>query len=145
MWCCAILLPIVFQRDVIQDQHHAPIDEQHVQDSHQRAYAQGGAGDLSASSMGSAAALQVLKQFTSGSSGGSGSQTQLVSMAMAEASKLFDQSGGAASGDKQEAVNGAAMTVMKLMVQSKLSGAMGGGNSGGLGGLMGLVSESCRC
>ena len=60
---------------------------------------------------------------------------------MAEASKLFDQSGGASSGSKQDAVNGAAMTVMKLLVQSKFSGgAMGGENSGGLGSLMGLVS-----
>ena len=58
---------------------------------------------------------------------------------MAEASKLFDKTGGAASGNKQDAVNGAAMTVMKLLVQSKFSGAIGGGNSGGLGSLMGLV------
>lgn len=60
---------------------------------------------------------------------------------MAEASKLFDKSGGTSSGNKQDAVNGAAMTVMKLLVQSKFSGgAIGGGNSGGLGSLMGLVS-----
>jgi len=52
---------------------------------------------------------------------------------------LFDKSGGAASGNKQDAVNGAAMTVMKLLVQSKFSGAIGGGNSGGLGGLLSLV------
>jgi hypothetical protein len=62
-------------------------------------------------------------------------------MAMSEASKLFDQSGGAASGNKQDAVNGAAMTVMKLVVQSKFSGgSIGGGDSGGLGSMMGLVS-----
>ena len=62
-------------------------------------------------------------------------------MAMAEASKLFDSAGGAASGNKQDAVNGAAMTAMKLLVQSKFGGGvMGGGNSGGLGSLMGLVS-----
>jgi hypothetical protein len=35
---------------------------------------------------------------------------------MAEASKLFDTQ-GSASGQKQDAVNGAAMTVMKLLVQ----------------------------
>jgi hypothetical protein len=61
---------------------------------------------------------------------------------MAEATKLFDKSGGAASGNKQDAVNGAAMTVMKLLVQSKFSGAIGGGNSGGLGGLLSLVCPS---
>jgi hypothetical protein len=59
-------------------------------------------------------------------------------MAMAEATNLFESSGGAASGSKQDAVNGAAMTVMKLMVQSKFGG---GGSSGGLGGLMSLVSS----
>jgi hypothetical protein len=88
--------------------------------------------------------LQVLKKFTSGntgSSGSGGSQTQLISMAMAEATKLFDKSGGAASGNKQDAVNGAAMTVMKLLVQSKFSGAVGGGSSGGLGSLVSLVSD----
>ena len=63
---------------------------------------------------------------------------------MAEASNLFDKSGGASSGNKQDAVNGAAMTVMKLLVQSKFSGAIGGGNSGGLGSLMGLVSFGYR-
>lgn len=61
-------------------------------------------------------------------------------MAMSEAAKLFD-SKQASSGSKQDAVNGAAMTVMKLMVQSKLSGAVGGGNSGGLGSMMSLVSS----
>ena len=61
---------------------------------------------------------------------------------MAEASKLFDKFGGAASGNKQDAVNGAAMTVMKLLVQSKFSGGTtGGADSGGLGSLMGLVRQ----
>lgn len=93
--------------------------------------------------------VQILKQFTGGgshgtSTGGGGSQTQLISMAMAEATKLFDKSGGAASGNKQDAVNGAAMTVMKLLVQSKFSGAgtTGGSNSGGLSGLLSLVSST---
>nr|BDS00038.1 beta-flanking protein [Mycoleptodonoides aitchisonii] len=121
-----------------QEEHERPINEEHVQDAHRQAYQEGSASSLSAGSMGSAAALQVLKQFTSG--GGGGSQSQLISLAMAEASKLFENSGGASSGNKQDAVNGAAMTVMKLLVQSKLSGTVGGGNSG-LGGLMGLVSS----
>jgi hypothetical protein len=61
-------------------------------------------------------------------------------MAMAEATKMFDKSGG--KGDKQDAVNGAAMTAMKLLVKSKLGGspAVGGSNSGGLGSLLSLVS-----
>jgi hypothetical protein len=74
--------------------------------------------------------------FTSG--GGGGGQNQLVSMAMSEASNLFEQS-GASSGNKQQAVSSAAMTVVKLLVQSKFSGMIGGGNSGGLGSLMSVV------
>jgi hypothetical protein len=73
---------------------------------------------------------------------GGNTQSQLISLAMAEASKLFDKSGGSASGNKQDAVNGAAMTVMKLLLQSKLSGTTGGKDSGGLTGLMSLVSVS---
>lgn len=55
---------------------------------------------------------------------------------MAEATKLFDTFGGSAHGNKQDAVNGAGMTIMKLMVQSKLGGG------GGVSGLMSLVSSS---
>lgn len=90
-----------------------------------------------------------MKQFTSGSkdsstgsSGGGSSQTKLISLAMAEASKLFDKSGGTTSGNKQDAVNGAAMTVMKLFVQSKMGGGSsttGGSDSGGLGQLFKMV------
>lgn len=65
-------------------------------------------------------------------------------MAMSEAAKLFD-SKQTSSGNKQDAVNGAAMTVMKLIVQSKLGsmsgGLVGGGNSGGLSSLMSLASK----
>ena len=83
---------------------------------------------------------QIFKQFTSGGKGSSGgSKNDLISMAMAEASKLFDKS-GASSGGKQDAVNGAAMTVMKLLVQSKLKSTVGGSDSGGLGSLMSMVS-----
>ncbi|KAK0465620.1 uncharacterized protein EV420DRAFT_1637744 [Desarmillaria tabescens] len=125
-------------------EHNQPIDEDHVTNAHKKAYEEGSASSLSANSLGSAAALQALKKFTSGgsSSGGSGSQTELISLAMAEATKLFEKSGGAASGNKQDAVNGAAMTVMKLFVQSKMGGSTtGGANSGGLSGLLSLVSS----
>ncbi|TFK56664.1 hypothetical protein OE88DRAFT_1650064 [Heliocybe sulcata] len=126
-----------------KSQHSQPVDEQGVQDAHRKVYQEGDGSGLDASLLGSAAALQALKSFTSGggsSSGGGNMQTQLISMAMAEATKLFDNK-GAASGNKQDAVNGAAMTVMKLLVQSKFSGTTGGGNSGGLGSLMGLASK----
>ncbi|KAL0951530.1 hypothetical protein HGRIS_008214 [Hohenbuehelia grisea] len=134
-------------------EHEAPIDEDSAQRAHKKAYEEESPGGLSASSIGSAAALQVLKQFTSGSgsSESSGSraksQTDLISLAMAEATKLFDKSGGAASGNKQDAVNGAAMTIMKLLVQSKFGGGgttTGGSNSGGLGGLLSLASKFAK-
>ena len=72
------------------------------------------------------------------------SKTDLISLAMAEASKLFDKSGGSSHGNKQDAVNSAGMTIMKLMVQSKLSSGhtTGGKDSGGLSGLMSMVDSS---
>ncbi|EIM92233.1 uncharacterized protein STEHIDRAFT_117290 [Stereum hirsutum FP-91666 SS1] len=124
-----------------KQEHTQPVDEEAAQSAHRQAYHEGSASNLNASSMGSAAALQVLKQFTGGSGSGGGSQSQLISMAMAEASKLFDSSSGGSGGNKQEAVNGAAMTVMKLLVQSKFSGATGGSNSGGLSSMMSLASK----
>lgn len=80
--------------------------------AHQQAYGQGNAGGLDSSSMGAAAAMQVrsllfvvaytpllltalrqiMKKFTSGggdSGGGGNMQTQLISMAMSEASNLY--------------------------------------------------------
>ena len=121
------------------------VDEQGVQDAHRQAYNEGNSGSLPASSLGAAAAMQAFKNFTSGGGGGSSSggnmQSKLIGMAMAEASKLFD-SQGAAGGNKQEAVNGAAEMAMKLLLKSQMSSMIGGGNSGGLGGLASLVSPS---
>ncbi|KAF9270580.1 beta-flanking protein [Marasmius fiardii PR-910] len=132
-----------------QQDHEQPLDEEHVTKAHQQAYQENNPGNLSANSLGAAAAMQTLKQFTSGSGAGAssgGSQSQLISLAMAEASKLFDKSGGSASGNKQDAVNGAAMTVMKLLVQSKFGGAQatGGHNSGGLSGLLDMASKFAK-
>ena len=81
-----------------------------------------------------------MQKFTGGggSGGSGGSSSDLVSLAMAEASKLFDSAGGSAGGSKQDAINSAGMTIMKMVVQSKLGG---GGNSGGMGGLMSMVSS----
>ncbi|KAJ8702268.1 hypothetical protein PTI98_001003 [Pleurotus ostreatus] len=132
-----------------KDDQKKPVDEDDVQRAHKKVYEEGSTGGLSANLLGSAAAMQVLKNFVGGSEkapqkeSGGDSTSKLISMAMAEATKLFDKSGGTASGNKQDAVNGAAMTVMKLMVQSKFSGAgtTGGKDSGGLGQLMGLASK----
>ena len=51
--------------------------------------------------------------------------------------KLFNKAGG--SGNQQDVVSGAVSTIMKFVVQSKLTS--GGSNSGGLGGLMNMVSH----
>ncbi|KAF9454098.1 hypothetical protein P691DRAFT_810812 [Macrolepiota fuliginosa MF-IS2] len=130
--------------------HEEPFDDEEVTRAHNKIYNQNDTSGLSSKLLGSAAALEIVKKFTGGSSSGHGSshgsggpQTQLISLAMAEATKLFDKSGGKASGNKQDAVNGAAMTVMKLLVQSKFGGAgtTGGEDSGGLSGLLKLASQ----
>ena len=47
---------------------------------------------------------------------GAGGQNALLSMAMQEASQLFNQSGGPSSGSKNDVVSSAATTMMKLML-----------------------------
>ena len=91
--------------------------------------------------------MQALKMFSGGSGGGSGgsggsgsqSQSQMIAMAMQEASKLFDKQndqGNVQSGtDKQSVVNQAA----KYALQMYMKGGQGGG--GGAGGLMSFASK----
>ncbi|KAG8906744.1 hypothetical protein FRB99_006235 [Tulasnella sp. 403] len=122
------------------------LDHDTVENAHSEAYRKGNAGSLDANSMGGAAAMQAFKMFVGGGHGsssasGGGGQTQLLSMAMAEAAKLFDAHGGASSGSKQDAINGAAKTVMKLILQSKMGGGSSGGGSGSMGSLMGMASK----
>ncbi|KAK4565257.1 hypothetical protein LTR86_003874 [Recurvomyces mirabilis] len=99
--------------------------------------------------MGSAAAMQALKMFSGGSGGGSqqqggqqggGGQNQFVGMAMAQASKLFDQQhaqGNVQSGNKNDAVSSAAQMALKMFMKSQ----GGGGGGGGMGGLMSMASK----
>lgn len=115
--------------------------------AHQQAYGggQGGygsSGSMDSGTIGSAAALNALKQHTQG--GGVQSQNNFVGVAMAEASKLFDQqNGGQQSGQsyssgKQSAIQSAATQALKMY--------MGGGSSSSSGsmgssGLMSLASK----
>ncbi|GAA5889870.1 hypothetical protein JCM8208_001152 [Rhodotorula glutinis] len=121
------------------------IDEDRVQKAHQEAYSSG-QSNMSANSMGAAAAMQALKSFTSGSggqqqqSGGGGMQSKLIAMAMSEATKLFAQNGGASNGNKQDVVNSAAQTMMKLMLKNQVSG-MTGGSQGGMGSLFSMAQK----
>jgi hypothetical protein len=91
-----------------------------MKQSHNQLYQQGGgSGNFGAGGLGAGAAMQALKMFSGGQGGqqGGGGQTQLIGMAMSEASKLFDQQnqqGNVASGtDKQSVVNMAAKMAMK--------------------------------
>ncbi|KAK3382489.1 hypothetical protein B0T24DRAFT_16213 [Lasiosphaeria ovina] len=107
------------------------------------------------SGMGSAAAMQALKMFSGGSgssssssssSSGSGSQSQFIGLAMAQASKLFDQqasAGNVSSGaDKQSVVAKAGEMAFKMYVKSQMSGGGGGPASGSnLSGLLGMASK----
>ncbi|ORY91679.1 hypothetical protein BCR35DRAFT_349463 [Leucosporidium creatinivorum] len=128
------------------------LDEQGIQQAHEKAYGQGDASSLGSKSLGAAAAMQALKSFTSGSSdqqtsssSGGSFQTKLISMAMAEAAKLFDQQGGASGGNKQDVVNGAGQAMMKLLLKNQVSGLMGGGSAGGSSGgmsqLLGMAKQ----
>ncbi|KAI1106186.1 hypothetical protein F4804DRAFT_330556 [Jackrogersella minutella] len=94
-------------------------------------------------SMGSAAAMQALKMFSGGQSGSShegNSQSAFVGMAMAEASKLFDQkaSQGKVSSDssKESAVMKAGEMALKMYLKSG-----GGGSQSSSSGLLGLASK----
>lgn len=55
---------------------------------HQETYSQN-TSDLSSNSLGSAAAMQALKQFTQGATGGNQSQGAFLGLAMSEASKVY--------------------------------------------------------
>lgn len=93
--------------------------------------------------MGSAAAMQALKMFSGGGSGNTqsgNSQNAFVGMAMAQASKLFEQQsaqGNVQSGaSKESAIQQAGEMALKMYMQSQ--GKSGGG---GASGLMGLASK----
>jgi len=130
----------------VQTQGNTDVDEDPIQQAHDQAYNQNNGSSLGANSMGAAAAMQALKMFTGGqassqSSAAGGSQSAMIGMAMSQAAKLFDQSGGSANGSKQDVVTSAGQTMMKLILKNQMSGMMGGGNSGGLGGLMSMAGN----
>ncbi|KAF8119222.1 hypothetical protein EV363DRAFT_357802 [Boletus edulis] len=111
---------------------------QHVQNnSHQAHNEQVGEDDLAKygpmifsalSSVTSKSGIDVGTLVSGGLGGGGGNQ--LMGLVMKEAGNAFVGGGG---GDKQSMMNGAAMTLTKLMAQKQLSAFTGGSNSGGLG------------
>lgn len=88
--------------------------------------------------MGNAAAMQAMKMFTGGgSSSGSGStQSELIGLAMSEASKLFEQQSSAgkvgSGASKESAVQQAGEMALKMYMKSQAQSS---------GGLMGLASK----
>ncbi|GKU00546.1 beta-flanking protein [Fusarium langsethiae] len=96
-------------------------------------------------SLGTAAAMQALKMYTQGSSqssAGGNSQTAFLGLALAEASKLFDNkaaNGKVADGTSKEGVIQQAGEVALKMYFKQQAGA--GGQGGGAGGLMSLASK----
>ncbi|RYO83785.1 hypothetical protein DL762_005962 [Monosporascus cannonballus] len=128
------------------------LDEDDAVKQHKRFYDDKDDDDADDRSMGSAAAMQALKMFSSGKSENQ-SQGALIGLAMAEASKLFDQksSQGKVSGEtsKESAVTKAGEMALKFYLKSQGSnsgGSGGGGSSSGgsdskMSGLLGLASK----
>ncbi|KAK4041569.1 hypothetical protein C8A01DRAFT_34409 [Parachaetomium inaequale] len=129
------------------------IDEEDAVQSHRKFFdTLGGASTTnsepaSSSSLGSAAAMQALKLFTSGESSStpqSQSQNAFVGLAMAQAAKLFDaqasQGNVAAGADKQSVVMKAGEVALKMYLKSR-GGGQAGAQAGGMEGLMGLAGK----
>ncbi|CAI7672328.1 unnamed protein product [Penicillium bialowiezense] len=126
------------------------VDEQHAVKAHQEMYGSGSSsGNHDSNTVGAGAAMQALKMFTGGGSGGSSSdggmdKNKLIGLAMAQAGKLWDEkqgSGANVSGDKQSAVNSAAEMALKMYMKSQGGGVGGTGGAGGASGLLSLASK----
>jgi hypothetical protein len=124
------------------------VDEMDLVEQHKNFFGgSGGAPNATPSGMGAASAMQALKMFTGGQQaaqvgqGPAGAQNAFVGMAMGEAAKLFESQssqGNMSSGTtKNEVVQQAAKTALKMFMQ----GGGGAGGTGGPSGLMGLASK----
>ncbi|KAL7939483.1 hypothetical protein V8C35DRAFT_286766 [Trichoderma chlorosporum] len=116
---------------------NSDIDEQDAIRQHQQTYQQG-ADNLDSRSLGSAAAMQALKKFTQGETGGNQSQSAFLGLAMSEASKLFDNKAAdgkvASDANKESVIQQAGEMAMKMYFKSQ-----GGGQ--GPAGLLGMASK----
>lgn len=137
------------------------LDENYAVTAHRALYSGGGGQSGPASmghssqSIGAGGAMEALQKFTGGggasggsggagmgvgSQGGGGDKNQFIGMAMAQASKMFDQQSGSGNvqqgANKQSAVQEAGEMALKMYLKSQT-----GGSSGGGGGLMGMASK----
>ncbi|KAL2139181.1 hypothetical protein VTI28DRAFT_5679 [Corynascus sepedonium] len=135
------------------------IDEQGAVESHRQFFDFGGSSSSSAaqnqpastSSLGSAAAVQALKLFTSGDSSSQNhgqSQNAFVGLAMAQAAKLFDAQASQGKvepgADKKSVVMKAGEMALKMYLKShgaQQGGGSAAGESGGAGGLLSLAGK----
>ncbi|BEJ16111.1 hypothetical protein CspHIS471_0507160 [Cutaneotrichosporon sp. HIS471] len=132
----------------------AEISESAATSAHAAAYPDGHAnydkaGQLSTESMGAAAAIEAFKAFAGGGTRlaqeGPGHQSlisKLLGMAMSEAVKLFQKSGGTSdNGSEADVMTSAGQTIMKLLIQNQVQGALGGdhGSGGGYGANVGQI------
>ncbi|KAL6701750.1 hypothetical protein J3F84DRAFT_343286 [Trichoderma pleuroticola] len=117
---------------------NSDLDEQDAIRKHQETYEQG-ADNLSSGSLGSAAALQALKKFTQGETGGNQSQGAFLGLALSEASKLFDSKAAdgkvASDASKESAIQQAGEMALKMYLKSQ------GGGQQGPSGLLGIASK----
>ncbi|UKZ49012.1 hypothetical protein TrVGV298_003250 [Trichoderma virens] len=117
---------------------NSDIDEQDAIRKHKETYEQD-ADNLDSHSLGSAAALQALKKFTQGETGGNQSQGAFLGLALSEASKLFDNKAAdgkvASDASKESAIQQAGEMALKMYLKSQ------GGNQGGSSGLMSIASK----
>ncbi|EAQ93686.1 hypothetical protein CHGG_01921 [Chaetomium globosum CBS 148.51] len=143
---------------LLQDKPKAKLEEEDLDEddavqSHRQFFGFGGDSGAaqptpaSTSSLGSAAAMQALKMFTSSDAGAAAppqSQNAFVGLAMAQAAKLFDaqasQGNVEAGADKQSAVRKAGEMALKMYLKSK-GGAAGGAGVGGMGGLLDMAGK----
>ncbi|KAL2136516.1 hypothetical protein VTI74DRAFT_3341 [Chaetomium olivicolor] len=129
------------------------LDEEDAVQSHRKFFGLGGSSTpprvsepASTSSLGSAAAMQALKLFTSGEAKTeSQNQSAFVGLAMAQAAKLFEKQASegnvAAGADKQSVVMKAGEMALKMYLKSQGSKSSGGADQSGLGGLLSMAGR----
>ncbi|TQV96252.1 hypothetical protein V2A60_003322 [Cordyceps javanica] len=121
------------------DLKNGDVDEKDAADKHDQVYNKGDSNS-SVNAMGTAAAMQALKKFTSGGKEEGGNKNDFVSLAMGEASKLFDSKAAdgsvANNADKGSVIQKAAEVAMKLYFKSQMQQS-----GGGLGGLANMAQQ----
>ncbi|KAI0178893.1 hypothetical protein GGR52DRAFT_278554 [Hypoxylon sp. FL1284] len=120
------------------------VDEEDAVRQHRRFFERDDDDEADDHSMGSAAAMQALKMFTGGQSGNSSStssKSAFVGLAMAEASKLFDQKASQGKVSSDSSKNSAVMKAGEMALKMYMKSQGGGGSGGSSSGLLSLASK----